>query len=101
MTGPRRTSLSLAAALVLHALLWLTLSGPVVAQTPDPTSAGGDPRSSGEGPGLVGDPGFAILGVALVAAIAVGGTLAYVRLTGGARREGPTGSGGSRNRANR
>ena len=42
---------------------------------------GSDTRSSGQGPGLVGDPGLAILGVAGIALIAVLATLAYVRLT--------------------
>jgi len=43
----------------------------------------GDTRSSGSGPGLVGAPGLAILGLGLVA---TGLTLAYVRLTGGPGR---------------
>ena len=52
--------------------------------TPGPTSApGGDPRSSGQGPGLVGDPLTAILIVVAIAVLSVGATLAYVRLTAG------------------
>jgi len=43
------------------------------------------PRSPGQGPGLVGDPAFAILAVALIAAGAIVATLVYVRLTGGRR----------------
>jgi hypothetical protein len=43
--------------------------------------AGGDPRSNGQGPGLVGTPGLAILGVAAIAAIAIVATTIYVRLT--------------------
>jgi hypothetical protein len=54
--------------------------------TPVPSTLGGDTRSSGEGPGLVGAPGLAIGGVVLLGLIAVGGTLLYVRLTGGPRR---------------
>jgi hypothetical protein len=49
-----------------------------------PTSApAGDPRSSGQGPGLVGDPLTAILVVVAIAVLSVGATLAYVRLTAG------------------
>jgi hypothetical protein len=42
---------------------------------------GGDPRSPGQGPGLVGDPLFAIGAVVLVAVTSIVLTLAYVRLT--------------------
>ncbi|MBI3750368.1 MAG: hypothetical protein HY263_01770 [Chloroflexi bacterium] len=55
-------------------------SGPV------PSGLAGDTRSSGEGPGLVGTPGLAVAGVLLVGLVAAGGTLIYVRLTGGSRR---------------
>ena len=48
-------------------------------------AAGGDPRSNGQGPGLVGTPGLAILGVAAIGAIAVVATTIYVRLTDGPR----------------
>jgi hypothetical protein len=75
----RRASLVLAAVL---AAVPLVLSGATVALGATPTPpAGGDPRSPGEGPGLVGDP---VLAVALVAAIALAsivGTLVYIRLT--------------------
>ncbi len=58
----------------------------VLAASPTPSAAGGgDPRSSGQGPGLVGDPLMAIglmLAIGLAALLA---TLAYVRLTGGRR----------------
>jgi hypothetical protein len=66
------------------ALVLLAVAVPVLAATPTP-APGGDPRSSGQGPGLVGDPAFAILAVALIAAGAVIATLLYVRLTGGRR----------------
>jgi hypothetical protein len=64
---------------------WLlaTAAAVALAQSPSATPVGGDPRSPGEGPGLVGDPLLAIGGVLLVALIAVGGTLAYIRFTGG------------------
>jgi hypothetical protein len=41
----------------------------------------GDPRSNGQGPGLVGTPGLAILGVVAIAILAVVVTTVYVRLT--------------------
>lgn len=72
------------AALTAAMLLLLTASA-VLAQSPSATPIGGDPRSPGEGPGLVGDPLLAIGGVVLVALIAVGGTLAYIHFTGGPR----------------
>jgi hypothetical protein len=42
---------------------------------------GGDPRSNGQGPGLVGTPGLAILGVAAIAILAIVATTVYVRVT--------------------
>jgi len=56
--------------------------------SPSPPAAGGDPRSSGEGPGLVGQPFLALLAVIAIALLAVIVTTAYVRLT--ARPEKPT-----------
>jgi hypothetical protein len=41
----------------------------------------GDPRSSGQGPGLVGSPFAIAIGVVLLGLIAAGGTLLYVRVT--------------------
>lgn len=56
--------------------------GAVHAASPIPSVLpGSDTRSSGEGPGLVGDPAFAILGVVGIALLAILATLAYVRLT--------------------
>jgi hypothetical protein len=46
-----------------------------------PAPAAGDPRSAGQGPGLVGDPLLAIGLVLLVAVASLILTLAYVRLT--------------------
>jgi hypothetical protein len=68
-----------AALVVLPA--WLALALATAAASPSPEVIGGDPRSSGQGPGLVGDPAFALL---LVIAIGLGSllaTLVYVRLT--------------------
>jgi hypothetical protein len=50
------------------------------AASPSP-AAGGDPRSSGQGPGLVGEPGLALLAVSAIAVLAIIVTTAYVRLT--------------------
>ena len=67
------------------------LAGGVVrAASPAPTAAAaGDPRSGGQGPGLVGDPLAAIVLVVAIGLVSVVLTAAYVRLTGGARRAGP------------
>ena len=54
-----------------------------LAASPEPSAAtGGDPRSNGQGPGIVGTPGLAILGVAAIALLAIVATTTYVRLTG-------------------
>jgi hypothetical protein len=70
-------------------LVWAlagALTQTALAASPDASGGtGGDPRSSGQGPGLVGDPLTAVL---LVLAIGVGAAVAtavYVRLTGGRR----------------
>ena len=92
--APRRP---LAAAVVMaFGLVALTLgvawalvgfaTGSAAAAPPVPTGGvGGDPRSSGQGPGLVGDP---LLAIVLMLAIGLGAALLttlYVRLTGGRR----------------
>jgi len=77
------------------AFLWVVLESTfltgatsVLAASPEATARPGtDTRTTGGGPGLVGDPGLAILGVMGVAVLSVVATLAYVRLTGGARRD--------------
>jgi hypothetical protein len=79
----RGRAAGIAAAVVLFLV---ALPSTVLAATPVPTNAEvGDPRSSGQGPGLVGDPLAAILIVAAIAVLTVLATLAYVRLT--SRRE--------------
>jgi hypothetical protein len=88
----RRVAVVMLVAVVVAAVIAVMLlpgAAAVLAATPVPSSVvGGDPRSAGEGPGLVGTPVVAIgivFGLGLVAAAV---TLAYVRLTGGPRRPG-------------
>lgn len=94
---PRLAAACLGAGLVLLGLglAWLlvdvVLPGVVpgvLAASPSPAT-GGDPRSSGEGPGLVGDPLRALAIVGAVAVVAIGATLAWIRLTGGPGRTPP------------
>ncbi len=92
--APRRplvaaVALAIGSIALTIGLAWALLgaiTGTAAAATPSPSAViGGDPRSSGEGPGLVGDPVTAIV---LVLAIGLGAALAtaiYVRLTGGRR----------------
>ncbi len=71
-------------ALVMAGSLVVVVVGTALAASPTP-GAGGDPRSSGQGPGLVGDPAFAILAVLAIGVGTLAVTLAYIRLTGGRR----------------
>lgn len=73
-----------AASVVAASLIeWLAMATIAFGASPSPsTGAGGDPRSSGQGPGLVGDPVFAVLAVAAIGLASLAVTLAYVRLTG-------------------
>jgi hypothetical protein len=68
----------LTVALLATALLG---AASVLAASPSPGVGVGDPRSSGQGPGLVGDPGLAILAVVAIGLGTVAVTLAWVRLT--------------------
>lgn len=92
--------LVIGAALVVAGLAWAGLGaladrlvGEAVtaafAATPSAAIGGGDPRSSGEGPGLVGEPLLAFVAVLGIAIIAVVLTTAYVRLTGRSEKEPP------------
>jgi hypothetical protein len=68
------------------AVAWLGHASATLAADPTASSApGGDPRSAGEGPGLVGDPLLAIVLVVALGILALGATLLYVRLSGGPR----------------
>jgi hypothetical protein len=63
-------------------LAWLALAATILAASPSPAGGtGGDTRSSGQGPGLVGDPAFALVAVVAIGLGSVVATLAYVRLT--------------------
>jgi hypothetical protein len=76
----------LGAVVILATILFLAIVGPVAAASPSPSGPiGGDPRSPGQGPGLVGDPASAILVVVAIGLGAVALTLAWVKLTGGRR----------------
>jgi hypothetical protein len=68
---------------------WLFASAPTaLAASPEPTlRPGTDTRTTGGGPGLVGEPLLALLGVAGIALLSLLASLAYVRLTGGSRRD--------------
>ena len=62
--------------------IWMVLAAPALSASPSPSpGTGGDPRSSGQGPGLVGDPLFALLAVMAIGIAALVLTLAYIRLT--------------------
>jgi hypothetical protein len=70
------------AGVTVAAVAWLMAAATTLAATPIPSAAaGGDPRSAGQGPGLVGDPAFAILAVIAIGLGAVVATTAYLRLT--------------------
>jgi hypothetical protein len=60
-----------------------------LAATPSAAPAGGDPRSPGEGPGLVGEPLLALGAVVAIALIAIVVTTIYVRLTAGSDERPP------------
>ena len=79
-----------AAVLLLMGVVMLVLPGSAFAASPEPTAVtGSDTRSSGQGPGLVGAPLAAILGVLGIAIVAVILTLVFVRATGGPGRSDP------------
>ena len=87
--------LAAGAVLLVIALLWVLGSwllggaAAALAASPEPSiRPGSDTRTTGGGPGLVGDPALALLAVLGIAFVSVVASLAYVRVTGGPRRPG-------------
>ena len=81
MTHARRAARVAAVGAAVTA--WLACAAAAVAASPTPDPIVGDPRSSGQGPGLVGDPVFALIAVVAIGVGSVLATLVYVRLTAG------------------
>ena len=76
--------------LVLVCAIAFAVAVPPVVHAANPTAtpgSAGDTRSAGEGPGLVGAPGLAILGVLVLGLGTVVLTLVYVRASERGRRE--------------
>jgi hypothetical protein len=98
VTGTGRAGLALAVVATAWLLVGLPASAalaqaappssPAVASpTPVPTLAAttidaGDPRSDGQGPGLVGEPLLVLAGIVLVGVATVVGTIVIARATG-------------------
>ena len=69
-------------SVALAGLALLSIAAIALAASPSASpDTAGDPRSSGQGPGLVGDPLFAVVAVILIATAAIVLTLAWIRLT--------------------
>ncbi len=83
-SGPRRAR-GLVRLAVGAALALVVLSvGAAVGATPGPEPSllvPGDPRSEGEGPGLIGSPVAVAVGVVVLGLLAAGGTIVILRLT--------------------
>jgi len=81
--GLRAIGAALAIA-VVTAAGWLMAAPLILAASPSPSAApAGDPRSSGQGPGLVGDPMLALGIVVAIGLASLVATLLYVRATRG------------------
>lgn len=87
------SALAMGVALLTAAVVWWILESLVgtgaaaaLAASPDPTVLPGTDIRTGTAAGFVGDPLFAVLGVAALGILSVGATLAWVRLTGGRAR---------------
>ena len=91
--GPRRPLMAALAfglgfVFLTIGIAWAVLgamTATALAASPAASAAGGDPRSSGQGPGLVGEPLAAIALVVAIGVAAAVATFGYVRLTGGRR----------------
>lgn len=79
MRSPERRLTAAGAAVAA----WTVAAGAALAASPTPSPQVGDPRSGGQGPGLVGDPLLAILLVVAIGGLSLVATLLYVRATGG------------------
>jgi hypothetical protein len=66
---------------LMTTVTWLAFAATALAASPSPEPGVGDPRSSGQGPGLVGNPAFALAAVIAIGLGSVLLTLVYVRLT--------------------
>lgn len=92
----RRASVSVRGVAAMLLMLVTTMAAPGHIRAASPTSTAmpdatatatpgivdpGDPRSEGEGAGLIGDPVLVALGVIGLGALASGATLVYLRLT--------------------
>ena len=82
--APRVSAALIGGGLLLSAV-GLVAAGAALAAEPSGSPLAGDPRSSGEGPGLVGEPLLAIGAVVAIAVLAVIGTLLWIRATTGRR----------------
>ena len=72
-------------------MIAMAVPAAVLAADPSPTAAAaGDPRSAGQGPGLVGDPLWAIGIVAAIAVLTLGACLIYLRATAARQRDRPS-----------
>ena len=76
-----RRIVAIAGATAIALAVWFCSAALAMAATPTPAGEAGDPRSSGQGPGLVGDPLFAVLAVVVIGLTAVLVTTAWIRLT--------------------
>jgi hypothetical protein len=78
----RHAGLALLLALVALASLASLAMGAEPSASPAALFEAGDPRSEGEGPGLVGSPLLILLGVVLLGVVTAGATVLIVRVTG-------------------
>jgi hypothetical protein len=76
-----RTAAPAVLAIGLAVTAWATRATLALAASPSPAGGAGDPRSPGEGPGLVGEPLVAIVIVVVIGLGAVAATLLWIRLT--------------------
>ena len=81
---------TVATSTLLAAVFAAAVAGRAIAASPTPDAGGGgDPRSPGQGPGLVGDPLAAVLIVLAIAIASVVATFLWIRVTDERRRSDP------------